>query len=554
VEVREQAAPQRTRRAEWWREAVVYQVYVRSFADANGDGVGDLAGVRDRLPYLRDLGVDALWFSPWYPSPMADSGYDIADYRAIDPAFGTLQEAERLIADARALGIRTIVDIVPNHVSDQHVWFRAAIASPPGSPERERFWFRPGKGANGDSPPNGWQSIFGGSAWTRTEDGGEWYLHLFAPEQPDLNWTHPDVWAEHEEVLRFWFDRGAAGVRIDSAALLVKDPELAEETADSAPGGHPFTDRDALHDIYRRWRAIADGYDEQRVLVGEVWLPDPERFARYLRPDELHTAFNFDFLGCPWDAGRMRESIDSALAAHAPVDAPATWVLSNHDVTRPVTRYGRADSSFAFESKRAGTPTDRRRGERRARAAALLAMALPGSMYVYQGEELGLPEVEDIPSERRQDPMWHRSGGVDPGRDGCRIPIPWSGDRPPYGFSSDGSARPWLDQPDDWAPLTVEAESGEASSMLSLYRAGLRMRKQAPWGTGSFAWLPSGAEVLAFTRGEDFTCLVNFGSEPAAVPPGADVLIASNELQGGAVPQDTTVWLLNPLGQGEKGR
>jgi alpha-glucosidase len=554
VEVREQAAPQRTRRAEWWREAVVYQVYVRSFADANGDGVGDLAGVRDRLPYLRDLGVDALWFSPWYPSPMADSGYDIADYRAIDPAFGTLQEAERLIADARALGIRTIVDIVPNHVSDQHVWFRAAIASPPGSPERERFWFRPGKGANGDSPPNGWQSIFGGSAWTRTEDGGEWYLHLFAPEQPDLNWTHPDVWAEHEEVLRFWFDRGAAGVRIDSAALLVKDPELAEETADSAPGAHPFTDRDALHDIYRRWRAIADGYDEQRVLVGEVWLPDPERFARYLRPDELHTAFNFDFLGCPWDAGRMRESIDSALAAHAPVDAPATWVLSNHDVTRPVTRYGRADSSFAFESKRAGTPTDRDRGERRARAAALLAMALPGSMYVYQGEELGLPEVEDIPSERRQDPMWHRSGGVDPGRDGCRIPIPWSGDRPPYGFSSDGSARPWLDQPDDWAPLTVEAESGEASSMLSLYRAGLRMRKQAPWGTGSFAWLPSGAEVLAFTRGEDFTCLVNFGSEPAAVPPGADVLIASNELQGGAVPQDTTVWLLNPLGQGEKGR
>ena len=554
VEVREQPASRRIRTGRWWREAVVYQVYVRSFADANGDGVGDLAGVRARLPYLRDLGVDALWFSPWYPSPMADSGYDIADYRSIDPAYGTLQEAERLIADARALDIRTIVDIVPNHVSAQHPWFRAAIASPPGSPERERFWFRPGKGANGDSPPNGWQSIFGGSAWTRTDESGEWYLHLFAPEQPDLNWTHPDVWAEYEDVLRFWFERGVAGVRIDSAALLVKDPELAEETADSAPGGHPFTDRDGLHDIYRRWRAIADGYDEQRILVGEIWLPDAERFARYLRPDELHTAFNFDFLGCPWDGERMRESIDSALAAHAPVDAPATWVLSNHDVTRPVTRYGRADSSFAFESKRAGTPTDRGRGERRARAAALLAMALPGSMYVYQGEELGLPEVEDIPSERRQDPMWLRSGGVDPGRDGCRIPIPWSGDRPPYGFSSNGSARPWLDQPNDWASLTVEAESNDTSSMLSLYRAGLRMRKQAPWGTGPFAWLPSGAEVLAFTRGEDFTCLVNFGSEPAALPPAADVLIASNELQGGAVPQDTTVWLYTPLGQGEKRR
>jgi alpha-glucosidase len=539
--------------AEWWRDAVVYQVYVRSFADANGDGIGDLAGVRERLPYLRDLGVDALWFSPWYPSPMADSGYDISDYRSIDPAFGTLHEAERLIGEARALGIRTIVDIVPNHVSDQHPWFRAALASAPGSPERARFWFRPGSGADGASPPNGWQSIFGGPAWTRTDDG-EWYLHLFAPEQPDLNWTHPDVSEEHEDVLRFWFDRGAAGVRIDSAALLVKDPELAEEVPHPGPGEHPFTDRDALHDIYRRWRAIADGYDEQRMLVGEVWLPDAERFARYLRPDELHTAFNFDFLGCPWDASRMRGSIESALAAHAPVDAPATWVLSNHDVTRPVTRYGRADSSFAFESKRAGTPTDLARGTRRARAAALLAMALPGSLYVYQGEELGLPEVEDIPSDRKQDPMWHRSGGVDPGRDGCRIPIPWSGDRQPYGFSRNGAARPWLDQPEDWAGLTVEAESKDPSSMLSLYRAGLRLRKEAPWGSGAFRWLPADDDALAFARGESFVCLVNFGTEPAALPPGADVLIASNEIQGGVLEQDTTVWLCNPQGQGEEGR
>ena len=555
MEVRDAAVEGRTssRAAQWWRDAVVYQVYVRSFADANGDGVGDLAGVRDRLPYLRDLGVDALWFSPWYPSPMADSGYDISDYRSIDPAFGTLAEAELLIAEARALGIRTIVDIVPNHVSNRHPWFEAAIAAAPGSPERQRFWFRPGSGADGSSPPNGWQSIFGGSAWTHADGDGEWYLHLFAPEQPDLNWTHPDVWAEHEDVLRFWFDRGAAGVRIDSAALLVKDPELAEERPHPGPGEHPFTDRDDLHEIYRRWRAIADSYDEPRVLVGEIWLPDADRFARYLRPDELHTAFNFDFLGCPWEADRMRQSIDSALAAHAPVDAAATWVLSNHDVTRPVTRYGRADSSFAFESKRAGTPTDLERGARRARAAALLAMALPGSMYVYQGEELGLPEVEDIPHERRQDPMWLRSGGVDPGRDGCRIPIPWSGDHPPYGFSADG-ARTWLDQPDGWAALTVAAESEDPASMLSLYRAGLRLRREAPWGGGAFRWIPSGDEVLAFARGEDFVCFVNFGSEPAALPPGAEILIASNDLEGGAVSRDTTVWLLNPLGQGEEGR
>jgi alpha-glucosidase len=527
----------------WWRDAVVYQVYVRSFSDANGDGIGDLAGVLNRLPYLHDLGVDALWFNPWYPSPMADTGYDIADYRSIDPAFGTLEEAERLIAEARALGIRSIVDIVPNHVSEQHPWFREALASPPGSPERERFWFRPGTGSSGELPPNGWQSIFGGPAWTQTA-AGDWYLHLFAPEQPDLNWTHPDVWAEHEDVLRFWFDRGVAGVRIDSAALLVKDPQLAEETPGAAPGEHPFMDRDPLHEIYRRWRAIADSYAEPRVLVGEVWLPDAERFARYLRPDELHTAFNFDFLACPWEPDRMRTSIDSSLAAHAPVGAPATWVLSNHDVTRPVTRYGRADTSFAFESKREGTPTDVQRGTRRARAAALLAMALPGSMYVYQGEELGLPEVEDIPSDRRQDPMWYRSGGIDPGRDGCRVPLPWAGQQPPFAFSGDGAGRPWLDQPDDWGPLTVEAQSSEETSMLALYRAGLRLRRTTPaLGDGDLRWLPSSDSVLAFTRGEDFICLVNFGPDPVDLPPGASVLLASSELEGGALPHDSTAWL-----------
>ena len=541
------AAPEGTSETRWWREAVVYQVYVRSFADANGDGIGDLAGVRERLPYLHELGVDALWFSPWYPSPLADNGYDIADYRSIDPDFGTLEEAEQLIADARGLGIRTIVDIVPNHVSNEHPWFREALASVPGSPARERFWFRPGTGENGELPPNSWQSIFGGSAWTRTGDEGEWYLHLFTPEQPDLNWTHPDVWDEHDDVLRFWFDRGVAGIRIDSAALLVKDPQLADEAADSAPGEHPFTDRDALHDVYRRWRAIADGYPEPRVLVGEVWLPDAERFARYLRPDELHTAFNFDFLAAPWEPGPMRTSIDSALAAHAPVDAPTTWVLSNHDVTRVVTRYGRADTSFAFESRRAGTPTDLERGTRRARAGALLAMALPGSMYIYQGEELGLPEVEDIPFERRKDPMWHRSGGLDPGRDGCRIPLPWAGDRPPYGFSRDGAARAWLDQPDGWAALTVEAESEDATSMLSLYRAGLRLRKSNPWsGDGALRWLPAPDTALAFARGDSFACFVNFGPAALELPAGADVLIASNDLEGGALPQDTTVWLRQP--------
>jgi alpha-glucosidase len=412
-----------------------------------------------------------------------------------------------------------------------------------GSSARERFWFRRETGEEAELPPNGWQSIFGGPAWTRVGDG-EWYLHLFAPEQPDLNWQHPDVSTEHEDILRFWFDRGVAGVRIDSAALLDKDPTLPEERPDAGPGEHPFTDRDELHEIYRRRRAIADSYDEPRMLVGEVWLPDVERFVRYLRPDELHTAFNFDFLACPWEPGPTRTAIESALAAHLPVDAPATWVLSNHDVTRPVTRYGRADTRFAFQTRRAGTPTDLARGTRRARAAALLAMALPGSMYVYQGEELGLPEVENIPADRRQDPMWHRSGGVDPGRDGCRTPIPWSGTQPPYGFSPNEQARLWLDQPGDWAPLSVEAQTGGPASMLSLYRAGLRVRREAPWGVGSeLRWLEYGDDVVAFARGDRFLCIVNFGPQPVELPAGTDVLLGSSALDGNALPQDTTVWL-----------
>ena len=443
------------------------------------------------------------------------------------------------------MGFRTIVDIVPNHVSSQHPWFREALAAPAGSAPRQRFWFRPGKGAKGELPPNEWQSIFGGSAWTRVADG-EWYLHLFAPEQPDLNWERPEVWEEHEDILRFWFDRGVAGVRIDSAALLLKDPELPEELPDAAPGEHPFTDRNELHDVYRSWRAVADSYAEPRVLVGEVWLPDAERLARYLRPDELHTAFNFDFLACPWEPGPMRTSIESALASHSSVDAPATWVLSNHDVTRSVTRYGRADTGFAFGTKRAGTPTDLLRGERRARAAALLAMALPGSMYIYQGEELGLPEAENIPPEKRQDPMWLRSGGVDPGRDGCRVALPWSGTKPPYGFSPNQNVRLWLDhQPDDWAPLSVEAQTADPGSMLSLYRAGLRTRRQAPWGVeGQLSWLDYGDDVIAFTRGEGFLCIVNFGSQPLELPAGAEVLMGSSELVGDTLSQDTTVWLI----------
>jgi alpha-glucosidase len=534
---------------QWWRGAVIYQVYVRSFADGNGDGIGDLAGVRTRLQYLADLGVDAIWFTPWYVSPLADGGYDVADYRAIDPSFGSLAEAERLILEARKLGIRTIVDIVPNHVSDQHPWFQAALAAGPGSPERARFWFHPGRGEDGNEIPNGWLSNFSGPAWTRTQnpDGtpGEWYLHLFSAQQPDLNWSHPDVRAEHEAVLRFWFDRGVAGVRIDSAMLLMKDPALPEVPAAPGPGEHPNTDRDELHDIYRRWRTVADSYSDARILVGELWLPDIERFAKYLRPDELHTAFNFDFLARPWDAASLKESIDSTLAAHAPVGAPATWVLSNHDVTRPVTRYGQEDSSFAFATRRAGVPTDLDLGRKRARAAALLCAALPGSLYIYQGEELGLDEVQDLPADQLQDPMYLRSGGTDPGRDGCRVPLPWAGTRPPFGFSPTGATgEPWLRQPNRWAELTVEAQRPDPRSMLSLYRTMLRIRRSdSDLGDGHLRWLPSADDVLAFARGERFICVTNLSRAPIELPAGCSLLLASAELTAGLLPSDATAWL-----------
>ncbi|HTG42007.1 MAG TPA: alpha-amylase family glycosyl hydrolase, partial [Methylomirabilota bacterium] len=400
--------------------------------------------------------------------------------------------------------------------------------------------------------PTTWPSNFSGTAWTRTTnpDGapGEWYLHLFSASQPDLNWDHPDVRHEHEEILRFWFDRGVAGVRIDSAALLVKDSALPEIPTAPPPGDHPTVDRDELHDIYRSWRAIADSYPGQRILVGEIWLPDMERFARYLRPDELHTAFNFDFLGRPWDAASLRTSIDSTIEAHAPVGAASTWVLSNHDVTRPVTRLGREDSSFAFAAKRHGTPTDLGLGRRRARAAALLSAALPGSLYIYQGDELGLDEVDDLPIDRLQDPMYFRSGGTDPGRDGCRVPLPWSGRQPPFGFSPANSAgEPWLPQPARWADITVEAEEGRPDSMLNLYRAALRIRRSEPGlGDGPMTWLPSDGDVLAFRRGERFVSVTNLSAGDVALPPHAEILLTSADLANGLLPSDATAWLLAP--------
>ncbi|GAB2496240.1 glycoside hydrolase family 13 protein [Nocardiopsis aegyptia] len=538
---------------EWWRNAAVYQIYIRSFADGNGDGVGDVAGLRARLPYLRDLGVDAVWINPWYESPMADGGYDVADFRRIDPVLGTGEEGAAFVAEAHEHGLRVILDIVPNHVSDRHAWFRAALASGPGSPERERFLFRDGRGPGGDEPPNGWRAAFGGPAWTRTTDPdgtpGQWYLHLFAPEQPDLNWDHPQVRAEFESILRFWFDQGVDGFRIDVAHGLVKHPDLPDFAVHehdqhlTADGGeHPHADRDGVHDIYRAWRAIADEYEGDRVFAAEAWVSDPARLARYLRPDELHTAFNFHYLEAPWRAKAMRAAIDDSFAALGPIGAPATWVLSNHDVVRHVSRFGRPGHA---QGKSLGmvrdTPVDLELGTRRARAAALLTLGLPGSAYLYQGEELGLWEVEDLPPEVLQDPTWERSGHTDPGRDGCRVPLPWSGQEPPFGF---GGARPWLPQPAAWRDLTVEHEDARPDSMLNLYRAALRIRRTEPGLAGAeMAWVDAPEGVLAFERGDGVRCVVNFADEPHPLPEGAEVLLSSAPVEGGRLPGDAAVWL-----------
>ena len=541
---------------DWWRRAVVYQVYIRSFADGDGDGVGDIAGIRARLPYLRDLGIDAIWVTPWYPSPMADGGYDVADYRAIDPRFGTLDDADALVREAHELGLRVLIDIVPNHTSDQHPWFRAALAGGPGSPARHRYVFADGRGDNGDEPPNNWPSVFGGPAWVRvTEpDGrpGQWYLHVFAPEQPDLNWANPEVRAEFEQIFAFWLDRGVDGFRIDVAHALVKAeglPDIPDEHLAGAPfppGEHPHWDRPGVHEIHRSWRRVADRYEGGRILLGEVGVDDPVRLVEYLRPDALHAAFNFGFMASPWSVTSFRSIIDATLEAHRVVGAPSSWVLSNHDAMRHVTRFGRASTERRHREPVGPVESDLELGTRRARAAILLMLALPGCTYLFQGEELGLPEVLDLPPEVLDDPIWSRSGHTIRGRDGCRVPLPWAGDEPPFDFGPEGS-RPWLPQPSSWRTLTAEAEARDPSSMLSLYRAALRLRREHPgFATDVFRWLPSREGTLLFERAAGLRCAVNLSTRGVELPRDtreSRVLLASADVDGGWLPPDAAAWL-----------
>jgi alpha-glucosidase len=547
--------------AAWWRHAVIYQIYPRSWADGDGDGIGDLPGVTARLPYLKALGVDAVWFSPFYTSPQADAGYDVADYRDIDPLFGTLADADAMVAKAHELGLKVIVDLVPNHTSDEHAWFQQALAAAPGSPERNRYVFRDGKGEHGQLPPNDWHSVFGGDGWTRVTEAdgtpGQWYLHLFDTKQPDLNWDNPEVGDEFESILRFWLDRGIDGFRVDVAHGLVKEPGLPDYDAELhildgelKPGAPvpPMWDQDGVHEVYRRWRKVLDSYGEpDRILCAEAWVRPQERAVRYVRGDEMHQAFNFDFLKAQWDAADLRGVIESSLAAADSVGAPSTWVLSNHDVVRHASRLGLPVGERQPNGISAADPQpDRELGLRRARAASALMLALPGGAYIYQAEELGLPESTDMPGEFRQDPTFIRTKGEEIGRDGCRVPIPWEKDAPSFGFGPTDAT--WLPQPAVYGDYAVDQQEGVEGSTLELYRALLATRRERSLGTGGLQVLDGfGDDVVALVNtgagAGDTLVLANLGASPVALPEGATVLVASGPLaEDGSVPTDTTVW------------
>jgi len=545
----------------WWRDAVTYQIYIRSYADSNGDGKGDVEGIRTRLPYLKELGVDAIWITPWYPSPQIDHGYDVADYMAIEPDYGTLADAERLIKESHEHGIKILVDIVPNHSSDLHAWFQAALKAAPGSPERARYHFVDGKGPNEDLPPNNWTSIFGGCAWQRVieTDGkpGQWYLHLFAVEQPDFNWENQDVRDYFVDVLKFWLDRGVDGFRIDVAHGMVKAaglPDIVEADTESdmlAAETRPFWDQDGVHEIYRQWRKVLDSYPGDRMAVAEAWVSPASRIARYLRPDELANSFNFDFLSSPWEPESLKKMINRSMEALEEVGAPSSWVFNNHDVVRSVDRFdlGLIAGTSNTTLERQGDPKkfNLKRGTLRARSGALLMLALPGGAYVYQGEELALPEARDIPEDRLTDPRWAMSEHTDRGRDGCRVPIPWKKDSAgAFGFSSNPALTPeqaWLPQSHNWGDFAVEAQEDDPSSTLTMYRRALAIRhEESGLGDGPMSWINAGDHVLAFSRPGDFACYVNFG-DPIELPAHSKILLSSAPIHGSKLPTDTAVWL-----------
>ena len=476
--------------APWWKSAVFYQIYPRSFADSDRDGVGDLEGIRSRLDHLRWLGVDAIWICPFYRSPMTDFGYDVADYCDVDPLFGTLEDFDRLLADAHARDMRVIIDWVPNHTSDQHPWFVESRSSR-HSPKRDWYLWRDGPGTGKEGRPNNWKAAFGGDTWTWDDATAQWYLHLFLPTQPDLNWRHPEVESAMHDTLRFWLDRGVDGFRIDVVQGLTKDPSFPDDPPDQLLPHAGVNDCDDTHQVLRGLRRLADSYDGERMLVGEVYLLSTATVAKYFgNDDELHLAFDFTPLYAPWDADAWRLRIDEAERELGSLGAWPTWTLSNHDNPRHRTRYGGPEA--------------------RARAAAVLLLTLRGAPFVYYGEELGLEEATVVPARV-----------VDPGgRDGGRAPMPWEAS-PGHGWPG---GEPWLPWSPDPETRNVEALRADESSIVHLYRRILAARRASPaLRTGGYRALdvgPAAGTVLGYERvaGEDRrVVLVNFGSEPAEV-------------------------------------
>ncbi|MBN9200876.1 MAG: alpha-amylase [Microbacterium sp. SCN 70-18] len=541
----------------WWRQAVVYQVYPRSFADADGDGIGDLPGLISRADHLAELGIDAVWLSPFYPSALADGGYDVADYRDVDPRLGTLEDFDALVDALHARGIRVIVDIVPNHSSDQHVWFQEALAAGRGSAARERYIFREGQGPDGAEPPTDWESVFGGPAWHRVADG-QWYFHNFAPEQPDFNWDHPEVREDFLRTLRFWSDRGVDGFRVDVAHMLTKDlseplPTRAELEVLPFDGHHPLIDRDDVQEIYAEWRAVFNEYDPPRTAVAEAWV-DAARVPRYANPQSLGQAFNFQLLQADFDAGEFRRVVTHNLELAAASGSSSTWVLSNHDVVRHATRYGlpplgeehrgRGAEKHGSAWLRRGADEaelDRIGGLRRATAATLFMLGLPGSAYLYQGEELGLHEVGDIPAADRQDPTFFRTQGDEIGRDGCRVPLPWSAEGSSYGFG-DGQAH--LPQPAWFAEVAADRQGEDECSTLALYRRALRLRRELQ-DAEDLTWIDTGRDdVLRVARPGGWEIVTVFGLEPYDLGDAGRIVLASVAPEGRRAAGESTVWLV----------
>ncbi len=544
--------------AEWWRSAVIYQVYPRSFADSNGDGIGDLPGITSRLDSLASLGIDAVWLSPFMRSPQKDAGYDVSDYTDVDPLFGTLADFDAMVSRAHELGLRVLIDLVPNHTSDQHKWFQAALSAAPGSADRDFYHFKDGLGADGELPPNNWLSLFGGPAWTRVinDDGtpGQWYLHLFDSSQPDLNWANPAVQSAFEDILRFWLDRGVDGFRVDQphamakAAGLPDHPDIERAGAGFIEGeaSPPMWFQEEVHPIFRKWRQILDSYEGERAMCGEAYVLPLSFMAKWVRRDEFNQTFNFRFLNSTWDAKTRFDNINESFEAFDGVGAPSTWVLNNHDVIRHASRFGGLKlKPTDSDGVGPGDPQpDRELGLRRARGATLMMLALPGSSYLYQGEELGLPEHTTLAPEFRQDPTFYRTNGKRVGRDGCRVPLPWeAGAGAANGFNSTGKV--WLPQPETYAAYSRDQQEGVAGSTLELYKHALRLRRKLNLGEGSFEWAAEfvSESSLGFRNGE-ILVVHNFGHEPVDLPAGT-ILASSLEgmTEGHQLVADQTVWL-----------